>query len=105
MIEWYQNFFVAKKTPTDSLLLEGQRRLADALERRDKALESKALQELGMLHLAHQQLYDTAMGYFIQALVIQDSLNLINDQVFTYVGIAQIFEEIHDYDKSATALE
>ena len=104
-INWYQNFFKAKTTPVDTLVHDALERLSEAIASKNKTGESRIRKELGLIHLADQHLYDTAMGYFIAALVIEDSLNLRSDQVFTYVAIAQIFEEIHDYDKSANALE
>ncbi len=104
-IEWFQSFFRKKTVPANTLIDDAEQRLAHAVDKKDKREESKIRQELGLIHLAQQHLYDTAMGYFIQALTIEDSLHLVEEQVFTYIGIARIFEEIHDYDKSANALE
>jgi signal transduction histidine kinase/Tfp pilus assembly protein PilF len=103
-IKWYDDFFTKKKLPVEERVKQTQEKLMSAVDRGDKKSEAAALQELGLMHLAQQHLYDTAMGYFIKALAIQDSLNMVEDQIFTYLGIARVFEDIHDYDKSATSL-
>lgn len=103
-IKWYDDFFTKKKVPVEEWVLQTQNKLTSAIDKNDKRKEAEARLELGMIHLAQKHLYDTAMGYFIQALNIQDSLHLTKDQIFTYIGIARVFEEIHDFDKSANAL-
>lgn len=104
-LEWYESFFQDKQKEADALLKQGERKLREAYDQRDKMKEAKARKEIGLIHLTRTHSYDLAMDYFIRALSIEDSLSLKKEQVFTYLAIANVFEEIGDYNKSAGTLE
>lgn len=102
----FQKYFDSGKTrPTPeqslkvaTLALDQAREIADG---RDIA---QALKHLGLIHLNQLHDYGGAMDFFIQALNIEDSLQLTSQQVLTYVAIARIFEVVGDFHKSVQFL-
>jgi signal transduction histidine kinase len=105
-IEWYERFFQENTgKPFDEALGKGTTKLDHALETHDLTAQAKALKELGLLHLTLTNDYGLAMDCLIKSLAIEDSLDLKNEQVFTFLAIAKVFEEVRNYDKSAEFLE
>jgi len=76
-----------------------------AREIRDGAEEARTLRELGLIHLNSVHDYGKAMDLFIRALAIEDSLNLTDQKVLTYIAVARVFEVVGDFYKSADFLE
>jgi signal transduction histidine kinase len=100
-VDWYESFFQSKQYKS---IEEGMRladtRLQQAREKQDKSEEAKALIGLGLFHLIQVNDYEQALGWLIQSLAIEDSLSLKKEQIFTYLAMAQVFEEVGDYTKS-----
>ena len=82
-----------------TLRVEQAREILDARE------QAQALTELGLVHVNNIHDYDVAMDLFIQALAIEDSLQLDEEKVLTYLSISRVFELVGDYYKSAHFLE
>lgn len=102
----FQNFFQEKSLqPLEKALLTATTRLDQAIEINDAKAEAKALKVLGLLHLTRTHDYEKAMDFLIQSLAIEDSLNLKDQQILTYVGIAKVFEVVGDFYKSAQFLD
>jgi len=105
-VDWYESFFQeGQKNSVDKALTEGNEALSDAEFRKDGQAEALALNELGFIHLTRTHNDEKAIEYFIRALTIEDSLNLKEQQTFTYLAIARVFEEVGDYYKSKQFLE
>ena len=105
-VEWYESFFQeSQKNTTDKALSRVDESLREAVSRKDKLAETQALNELGLIHLTRTFAYEKAIDFFIRALAIEDSLELKERQIFTYLAIAQVFEEVGDYYKSAQFLK
>lgn len=94
-----RNLPLEKSLTETGLLLEQAREIHDAKE------EARLLRSLGLLHLHGVHDYERALDFLIQAVAINDSLGLDDQQVLTYVAIAQVFEVVGDYYKSAQFLE
>jgi signal transduction histidine kinase len=104
-IEWYAHFFHQGSRAALKEMDDASKELAEALDHHDLAREAHARKVVGLINLTHTHDYDTAMILLVQALVIEDSLQLKKEQVFTCLGIAYIFEQVGDYPKSAELLE
>jgi signal transduction histidine kinase len=105
-LSWYQSFFAesdpkAIERRTKDVAIRWQ----EAVDSHDLSREAFSGKELGMLHLVGSRDYEKAMDLFIRSLSIEDSLKLKNEPVFTYLGIAQLFEETGNLKKSDEALE
>jgi signal transduction histidine kinase len=101
----YQNFFRETGQPVDKVLVLQESALEEAHETHDLRAEARIRKEIGFLHLTRTHDYEQAMDFFIQALAIEDSLLLKNEQIFTYLGVAQVFEEAGNYLKSSEVLD
>lgn len=105
-IEWYNNFFRdGIQKPVEDVLALSNRKLQIATENQDMAGRAKALKEIGLIHLTRANDYEKAMDFLIKALAIEDSLDIKNKQVFTYLGIAKVFEEVGDFEKGLQFLQ
>ena len=105
-IEWYKSFF--KDSPqksTDEALQHANAKLQDAIDVHDLREKAHASKEIGLLHLTRTRNYERAVEFFIEALTIEDSLGLVPERILTYMAIAQVFEEVGDFYKSAEFLE
>ncbi len=105
-VTWYEGLFQSpgKNSTKEELRLANSRR-ADALKVGNKKAEVKALIELGVFHFAHMNDYENAMNWLVRSLVIEDSLSLNYEKVFTYLAMARVFEAVGNYDKSVDFLE
>ena len=105
-IDWYESFFQPRKRkPVEKELEQATIKLRESKRTGNKTDEVKALMETGLLHLTRAHDLETAMDFFIQALALEDSLNLNHQKIFTCLARAQVFEEVNDYVKSATLLK
>lgn len=57
--------------------------------------------ELGGLYLTSIKSREAAMDLFINALEIEDSLQLNHERIFTLLAVARVFEEVEDFVSSA----
>jgi signal transduction histidine kinase len=104
-VKWYESFFREKKNSADDDLKQATANLEEAVDAHDPKAEAKASKTLGLIHLTRSHDYDKAMDCFIRSLSIEDSLSLKQDQVYTYLAIAQVFEEAGDPNESLKSLE
>jgi signal transduction histidine kinase len=102
---WYEHFFQGKdQKPMEESLHLADSRLQDAQQKKDPSAEVKALIGLGLFNLTQANDYEQALGWLIKSLAIEDSLGLKKEQIFTYLAMARIFEEVGDYNRSADFL-
>lgn len=105
MIGWYEDFFQERKhSAIEKELEDAQTKLLEAQQTNDAAAAARALKETGFLHLTRTHNYEQAMDFFVQSLTLEDSLALHDQQVFSYLGIARVFQEVGDNYKSSQAL-
>jgi len=105
-LELYQSYFNEKsKKTSEEDLTKLQIKLNQAVEVEDLALQAQILKEMGMIHLTQSRDYEKAMDCLIKSLSIEDSLDLKKSQVFSYLAIAKVFEEVGDFSQSANLLE
>jgi tetratricopeptide (TPR) repeat protein len=98
---WFESFF--QDVPSESIdkaINYSSSKLQAAKEAHDFPSVVKALNELGLIHITRTNDYDAGMNYLIRALTIEDSLNIKDQQIYTDVAIAYIFEQVGDLYKS-----
>jgi signal transduction histidine kinase len=104
-IEWYESFFQGNQNQSiDKVLSQSESKLRQAIASQHHAEEASARKELGLIHLTRINDYEKAMDFFIRCLELEDSLHLRHNQIFTYIAIAQVFEDVGHYYKSAEFL-
>lgn len=101
LLDFQQSLESKNQPPVERSLAAATRSLEQAQEIRDAREEALALKHLGLLHLNRLHDYEQAMDFFIQALAIEDSLQLESQQALTYVAVSLVFEVVGDYYKSA----
>jgi signal transduction histidine kinase len=105
-IVWYERHFQEKKAKSvDRALQDATFDLQSARRAGDHAREIKSLKSIGLIHLTQTHLIEEAMNNFIRALVLEDSLGIKDKQLFTFLGLAKIWKEVGDYNKSAQYLQ
>lgn len=103
---WYKGFFEeAGNHSTEELISGATERLRQAREKLEVKDEAKALTELGLIHLTRTRDYDQAMDDFIESLTIEDAAGLIEDQVISYLGMSQVYEEAGNNFRAAQCLD
>lgn len=104
-VAWYESFFQRGKNKAAEKVLEQNTKMLDvAQENHDLQSQTQALNAVGLIYLTRFNDYERAMDFFIRALVLEDSLGLRTKQIFTYLAIAQVFEEVGNYHGSAEFL-
>ena len=104
--EWYQSFFTRdSKQSIETLRRKLDDQLLELKEVRDDSARARVLLEYGLFHLTRTFEYDSAMDYFIQSLTIADTLKHPSGRIFAYLAIADVFEEVENYEKSVQFLE
>ena len=105
-VAWYESFFEDK--PQKSLE-ETLKTLTSGLTRAKRAGDAegraKSLKTLALTHLTRTNDYEVAMDLLIQCLAIEDSLDLQEQRIFTYLAMAKVFEEVGNFNKSEQLLE
>jgi signal transduction histidine kinase len=107
--QWYFDFFERNsKLPFESLVKENEDRRQQADEMQDDSARTSVNIEKGLLHLtrdvSHLR-YELAMASFIEALRVADSANFKEGQIFSYIGIAQVFQDVGSYEKGLQSLK
>jgi signal transduction histidine kinase len=105
-IDWY--YSAVKEDAKESFEKKIQKisvSLEDALANKDASALSRLYNERGFASLVYVQDYEKSIDAFVKALQIEDSLKLPKERFFTYLGIAQVFEAVGDYYKSAQFLK
>jgi signal transduction histidine kinase len=105
-IKWFESFFSgpSRENP-EQQIAAANIRLDKATENDDLSGQARALNEIALIHLTNGHDYDKAMEYFIRALSLEEGMKLRDQQVFTYLGISQIYFDAADYTKCANFLE
>ncbi|MDH4295264.1 MAG: tetratricopeptide repeat-containing sensor histidine kinase [Cyclobacteriaceae bacterium] len=105
-VAWYESFFQEKnKNTVQDALDKGMASFDDAVSVGDKAAEAKALNELGLIYLIRAHDFEAAIGYFISALGLEDTLDLKEGQIFTYLAMAHMSAVAGEYDKCGELLQ
>jgi signal transduction histidine kinase len=76
----------------------------EAKEIHDYDLQSKLEKEIGLINVSSLYNYGDAMDHFIRALNIEDSVGMKEEKIYTYLGIAQVFESIGELQKSSESI-
>lgn len=105
-LSWYQSFFTESDPKSIEIRVkEVTVNWQEAIDSHDLKREAFHSKELALLHLTGSRDYEKAMDLFIKSLSIEDSLKLRKEPVFTYLGIAQLFDQTGNLKKSDEALE
>lgn len=105
-LAWYRNFFdQPKKVHVETELVQLKANLQQAEDNNDLKAQARILTETGLVHLVRTRDYEQAMDVFVHAISIEDSLNFLNERTFTSLAIAQLFEEVGDFDEAAKFLD
>ena len=105
-VAWYEEFFQEKKRkPVEASLRSTTSKLDHAIKTKNGEEQAKALKELSLIHLTRTSDYEAATDLLIKCLVIEDSLDLKEQRIFTYLAMAKVFELVGNYNKSEELLE
>src|SRR5262245_56515982 len=105
-IQWFESFFdKAESASAEKKLQASNAVLENAIQSDDVNGQAKALNEIALVHFTFAHDYDKAMEFFIRALTLEEGMEVTEQKIFTYAGIAQVFLEAGDYNKSAYFLE
>jgi signal transduction histidine kinase len=105
-IQWFESFFSGtRRTNADEQIAKANEALDNAIENDDVHAQAKALNEIALIHLTNSHDYEKSMDAFIRALTLEETMKLQRQQVFTYLGISQIYFDAADYNKCADFLE
>lgn len=105
-LNWFKSF--SRPTSNAAFLKElpvAQRNLQDAVDSHDLATEAAMSKGVGLLYMFGQEDYEKAMDLFIRSLAIEDSLQLTQQKVITYLAIAEVFLHTGNLKKSDEALD
>ncbi len=105
-VAWYEDFFEEKpqKSLEETLKILNSG-LTRAKRSGDAQTAAQALKALALTHLTRTSDYEVAMDLLIQCLAIEDSLDLQEERIFTYLAMAKVFEEVGNFNKSEQLLE
>ncbi len=92
------------RASVEESLNDAELMIEQAGETHDSRGEVAARRLLGLVYLVNVHDYEKALDQFIAALAIADSSRLNDQQLFTYVAMARVFEVVGDYHKSAQLL-
>jgi signal transduction histidine kinase len=105
-VVWYEDFFEDKpQKPLEETLKTLTSGLNRAKRSGDAQGTAQSLKALALTHLTRTNDYEVAMDLLIQCLAIEDSLDLQEQRIFTYLAMAKVFEEVGNFDKSEQLLE
>ncbi len=106
LTSWYRDFFSTTNSQSPELLKQQkQDELLAAVEIQDDSARVFVLLEMGLIELMRAYNYERAMDLFLRALSLADSSQNKAGQVFTYLSIAHVFEEVGNNDKGLQFLE
>ncbi|PTB92867.1 hypothetical protein C9994_13535 [Marivirga lumbricoides] len=94
-----------EKKDAEKLLQETEVRLYDAKDLQRNDLTTRFLKELAFIHIYKTKDLESAMELLMDALKLDEGSKDKNNLIYTYFGIALIFEEVDDYFNSAQFLE
>jgi hypothetical protein len=92
-VAWYESFFEEKpQKPLEETLKIFTTGLNQAKTSGDAQSKAQSLKALALTHLTRTSDYEVAMDLLIQCLAIEDSLDLHEQRIFTYLAMAKVFE-------------
>ncbi|WP_188462071.1 tetratricopeptide repeat protein [Marivirga lumbricoides] len=94
-----------EKKDAEKLLQETEVSLYDAKDLQRNDLITRFLKELAFIHIYKTKDLESAMELLMEALKLDEGSKDKNNLIYTYFGIALIFEEVDDYFNSAQFLE
>lgn len=102
-LKWYRSFF----KDTDPALAQKINVAAERLKNVEILSPERAFlyKELALLKLSGKLDYEDAIKHLIAATRIEDSLNLLQEKVFTYLAKAEILKQVLDTRSANEALE
>src|SRR5687767_9940468 len=104
-IQWFESFFKPQSKNTEQRLSASNAALEQATENDDVAAQAKALNEIALIYFTDHHNSEKAMEFLIRALTLEEGMDIKQQQIFTYLGISQIFFDAGDYNKCAHFLE
>ncbi len=105
-IDWYHSLNAEMdQKDTEELLEEKELLLYDARDLNRDDLTSRFLKELAFIHLYKTRDLERAMEYLMGSLKIDEVSGQENDLIFTYLGLANVFQKVDDFFSSANFLE
>jgi signal transduction histidine kinase len=105
-IKWFDNFFTnPSRANAEALIAKATQALDASIANDDVGGQAKALNEIALIYLTSSHDYDKSMEYFIRALSHEEGMKLKEHQVFTHLGISQIYFDAGDYNKCAEFLD
>ena len=102
---WYEGLYAPTKRPIDKQIKAAEAKLIEARQSDNRAEEARTLIELGVINITHSREYEKAVDWLVQSLALEDSTDLHQERIFTYLGLARLFEEVGNYGKSIEFLE
>jgi len=103
-IDWYENLFHLKKKGNfiNNQIAADKELLNDA----DQLTKVKALIELGVFYQTYGVVdYGKALDILNRSVEIEDSLNMNSEKIFSFLAIAQVYENVGILDKSIDNLQ
>ena len=105
-VAWFEGLFQsAKVNSAEQKLAVAKEQLEAVINNQQGKEQARAMIALGVLHLTQLNEHEKAMDWFIRSLVVEDSLNLNQERVFTYVAMARVFEVVGYHNKTIHFLE
>ncbi len=102
---WYEGLYVPTKRSVDKQIKAAEAKLIEARQSDNRAEEARLLIELGVINITRSREYEKAVDWLVQSLALEDSTDLHQERIFTYLGLARLFEEVGNYSKSIEFLE
>jgi len=100
LTSWYNDFFSTGDNQSIELLLQKkQDELLAAVEIQDDSVRVFVLLEIGLIELTRAYNYERAMDLFLRALSLADSMDVKTGQVFAYLSVAHVFNEVGNDEK------
>jgi signal transduction histidine kinase len=103
---WYRQYFTSRDhAPVEELLTLKEKELLEAREIQDDSARVFVLLQKGLIQLNYAYNFEAAMDSFLQSLGAADSASLPSGEVFSYLALAHIFEQVGNPEKSLQFLE
>ncbi len=105
-VTWFQRQFdTPKGSSIEQKMFAAKKKLEIVTNNEQGKEQAQAIIELATLYFTQLNDYEKAMDGYIRSLVVEDSLNLAKERVFTYIAMARVFEEVGYHSKSIDFLQ
>lgn len=106
LLVWYMQFFKeSHKSDPDERIAQAAYQLEIATASGKPERIAHALKTVGLVNLTLARNLDLAMDNFLQSLTIEDTLDLVERQTFSYIAIADVFTEVGNDQRSLEFLQ